>query len=118
MQKYNIKPLVILGSGNRLYGGGQPKTEESIAAYCNFAGWTARHFKGQGVIYEIWNEWSNRKDKGANDIDSAKAYVKLVKYASACIKRSDQSATIIAGSFNPLDYIDLDWGLRSLKKVF
>ncbi|UAA26080.1 hypothetical protein KZ663_08155 [Klebsiella pneumoniae] len=65
------------------------KTEESIAAYCNFAGWTARHFKGQGVIYEIWNEWSNRKDKGANDIDSAKAYVKLVKYASACIKRSD-----------------------------
>ncbi|HFI1340971.1 TPA: hypothetical protein ACGPI0_001038 [Klebsiella pneumoniae] len=115
-KKYNIKPLVILGYGNRLYGGGKPKTEESIAAYCNFAGWTARHFKGQGVIYEIWNEWSNRKDKGANDIDSAKAYVKLVKYASACIKRSDQSATIIAGSFNPLDYIDLDWGGEIVKE--
>ena len=49
--------MFILDYGNRLYDHGQaPRSDSARAAFARFAAAAARHFRGQGVIWEIWNE--------------------------------------------------------------
>lgn len=110
-----INPIVLLDYGNELYGKGKPITDEQVSAFSNYAAWTVKHFKGKASVFEIWNEWSNRVEPGANNDESAKNYVKLVEVVSKVIKKENPQATVIAGSFNPMDYIDLRWGKEIVK---
>lgn len=113
--KNGINPIVILDYGNEIYGKGKPITDEQISAFSNYAVWTVKHFEGKAKLFEIWNEWSNRVQPGANNDESAKNYVKLVAVVSKAIKNANPQAIIIAGSFNPMDYIDLRWGQQIVK---
>jgi polysaccharide biosynthesis protein PslG len=56
LQKYKIRPIYILDYGNRLYGPGSPRTPEAIAAFSKFAAASVSHFKGKGIVWEMWNE--------------------------------------------------------------
>ncbi|HEJ8283804.1 TPA: cellulase family glycosylhydrolase [Klebsiella oxytoca] len=111
----DVEPIVILDYGNKLYGIKKPTTDEDIDKFTRYAIWTVEHFKGKVKIFEIWNEWSNRKNKNANSDESALQYVKLVAKVSKAIKLVDPSIIVIAGSINPMDYIDLAWGRKLVK---
>ncbi|HCD8206404.1 TPA: cellulase family glycosylhydrolase, partial [Klebsiella michiganensis] len=114
-KQYDVEPIVILDYGNKLYGIKKPTTDEDIDKFTRYAIWTVEHFKGKVKIFEIWNEWSNRKNKNANSDESAVQYVKLVARVSKAIKQVDPSIIVIAGSINPMDYLDLAWGRKIVK---
>ncbi|HHQ4314589.1 TPA: cellulase family glycosylhydrolase, partial [Serratia fonticola] len=103
--KYGLDGVLILDYGNKLYdGGGYPISEEGIAAFANYAAWTAARFKGKVKYFEVWNEWTNATSMGKfkKSIPPAEAYFNLVKATSQAIKKVNPSAIILAGSLNPI----------------
>ncbi len=57
LSSVNIRPYWILDYGNPLYNGGNaPTTQESIDAFVNWTVASLTHFKGKGIIWELWNE--------------------------------------------------------------
>lgn len=102
---YNLNTLVILDYGNKNYNSNYyPNTTDSFSAYINYVQWTAKHLKGKVKYYEIWNEWNigtgvNHRGKVPPTVDD---YFRLVKQASAVIRKEDPQALILAGSINPL----------------
>ncbi len=53
----NIRIVFILDYGNDLYGGGNAHHfDAGRAAFARFAAAAARHYRGKGIIWEIWNE--------------------------------------------------------------
>ena len=88
-----IKVIYILDYGNPIYKGASPPfTDESRAAFAAYAKAGAAHFKGRGVIWEIFNEpngewfWKNPR---------AEDYVKLAKVTYTAIKEADPDCTVI-----------------------
>ena len=58
-----MNALLILDYGNVHYTGDQktaPTTPEARAAFARFAAATVAHFKGRGVLWEIYNEPNNK----------------------------------------------------------
>jgi hypothetical protein len=57
LQAHGIKALLILDGGNPLYEQGRfPRTDEGRRAFARWAAAGARHFRGRGVLWEMWNE--------------------------------------------------------------
>jgi hypothetical protein len=56
LKKHQIRPLFILDYGNDLYEKGAPKTDTAQAAFVKFARQAVERYKGQGVLWEMWNE--------------------------------------------------------------
>ncbi|HBS2506008.1 glycosyl hydrolase [Klebsiella variicola] len=114
--KKNIRPLIILDYGNKLYGDGKPVTPDQVKAFSLYARWTANHFKSTHPIYEIWNEWSLQKPRYVSHGEkSASEYVTLVKETSKEIKSQDSQSSIIAGGFTPSIPGEIEWGEMIVK---
>lgn len=76
----------------------QPYSEEGIAAYCDYARATVRHFKGRIRHWEIYNEpniffWNGPKE----------LYPELVRRAGSVIKEEDPDACVLAISTAGID---------------
>lgn len=57
LQPYNIHALFILDYGNNLYdGGAAPRNPETRKAFTDWAVSAVTHFRGRGIIWEMWNE--------------------------------------------------------------
>ena len=56
LEARKIRPIFILGYGNKLYSPVSPATPESRAAYARWAAAAVSHFRGRGILWEIWNE--------------------------------------------------------------
>lgn len=57
MQRYHLRGLWILDYGNPLYQHGQsPSTPAARQAFCRWVAAAMRHFKGHGIMWEMWNE--------------------------------------------------------------
>jgi polysaccharide biosynthesis protein PslG len=75
LQKYKIRPILILVYTNPLYDNNlSPHTEEGRKAFSKWAVAAAKHFKNRGILWEVYNEpdaggWSPK----ANHVD----YIKL-----------------------------------------
>lgn len=111
-KNYGMNPIAVLAYGNDLYDkSGYASNDESIAAYANYAYWTAKRFKGKVKYYEIWNEWSvgTGTHNKSPAPPPAQVYYKLIKQASIAIKRADPEAIVLAGSFDPLGNDGLKW---------
>ena len=97
-----IRPLFILDYGNELYDGGlAPHTDEGRRAFAAFAGAAAAHFRGKGILWELWNEpniffW--RPQPNAED------YVKLLKATSEALKKADPKCTLLAPALAGWDF--------------
>ena len=91
-----IRPLLIIGYGNDLYGAPNGLASgRFVRAFAAYAGRVAARYKRFKPILEIWNEWT---------IDSpgaARQYSELIRAAAAEIRNEDRSAVIIAGGFGP-----------------
>ncbi len=86
LDKFHLRALLIFDYTNSLYDENKPThTDEGRAAFSRWAAAAVRHFKGRGVIWEIWNEpngaWFWRPKANAND------YAKLALSVSKAIHR-------------------------------
>jgi hypothetical protein len=72
LDEFHIRALLILDYENQLYDNGLPShTPAGRAAFARWAGAAAAHFKGRGVVWEIWNEpngaWFWKPQPSADD---------------------------------------------------
>ncbi len=115
--KKGLKPLVILGYGNKYYDNGtQPFTDAGRAAYANYVSWTVSQLKGYVPYYEVWNEWnigSGTKPKSRSG-DPAD-YVLLAQTAYKAIKQTDKNAQVIVGALGD-DLNGFPWFKQALKQ--
>jgi len=79
-----IRPMFILDYGNDLYQQGSPRTNESRAAFARFVAAAVRRYKGQGVIWEMWNEPNIHFWKPRPNVDQ---YIALAKEVGRTIRR-------------------------------
>jgi hypothetical protein len=82
LEPHGIRALFILDYGNRHYDEGKPPhTDEGRRAMAKWAAAAVNHFKGKGVIWEMWNEpniaqfWKPRPSAG----DYAKLAIEVGK---------------------------------------
>lgn len=95
LDSVHCRPLYILDYANPLYDEGlAPHTDAGRAAFAKFAAAAAEHFKGRGVIWEIWNE-----PNGAGfwrPSPSPEDYAQLAIVTAKAIRTADPKSTIIA----------------------
>lgn len=90
-----IRPIFILDYGNPLYDEGlSPHTDEGRAAFARFAAAGVAHFKGRGVVWELWNEPNG--GMFWKPTPNAEDYVKLAKVVYPAVKKADPDAVLIA----------------------
>ncbi len=93
-----LRALYILDYNNRLYSGPRknwgPVSQSNITAYSKWAAAAVKHFEGQHIVWEIWNEPNNRAFwKPHPDVNH---YIALALSACKAIRIADPGATIIA----------------------
>ncbi|MDX1933074.1 MAG: cellulase family glycosylhydrolase [Capsulimonadales bacterium] len=93
LRKVGARPLFILDYGNDLYEKGSPRSPESRAAFARFAGAAAAHFRGKGVIFEIWNEPNIHFWQPSPDVAQ---YSALALETAKAVKAADPRSTLIA----------------------
>jgi len=91
-----IELLALLNGGNAKCYPDDPYNPE---AFARFAGFFARHFKGQVPVYEILNEPLGQMAK----YGYWHRYAKLVNLAAKAIKAADPSALVVANTAYPHD---------------
>lgn len=94
LDRVGARAYFILDYGHPRYDGGlSPHTPEGRAAFAAYARAAAAHFKGRGVIWEIWNEpniafWKPRPN--ADD------YTKLANETVKALREGDPDAFVMA----------------------
>ena len=103
MAQRGIRIIFILDYGNPHYDHGfAPHSPEARAAFTRFAAAAARRYRGQGIIWEIWNEpnldhfWAPQAD--------VQRYGTLLLQTAAAIRRADPTAFIIAPGTSGFDW--------------
>ncbi|MGQ9454316.1 MAG: cellulase family glycosylhydrolase [Armatimonadota bacterium] len=98
-----IRPLFILDYGNPLYDRGlAPRTEKGRQAFARFAAQAVRHFRGKGVLWEIWNEPNLAQFWRPSP--NPEHYVRLVEAVSRAMKKEDPECTILAPALSGWDF--------------
>jgi len=97
-----IRAYFILDYGNPLYDNDMaPHTDEGRAAFVKFAAAGAAHFKGKGVLWELWNEPNGGFWRPSSNIED---YVKLAKVVYPALKKADPDCTVLAPALAGWDY--------------
>jgi len=95
MERQGARILFILDYKNRLYGKEKSiSTDMQRKAFANYAAEAAKHYKGRGVIWEIWNEPNIAKFWG--DEPDPNDYMKLLSVTCKAIRKTDPSSIIVA----------------------
>ncbi|WP_226654779.1 cellulase family glycosylhydrolase [Guptibacillus hwajinpoensis] len=113
LTKYDIRPYYILAYENPLYERQRSiVTDEGRTGFINFVAATVDRYKGQNIIWEIWNEpnletfW-----KPQPSIDE---YSTLVKEVSPIIQQKDPTGVIVAPALAGIHEKSMEW----LKQLF
>jgi len=97
-----IRPLFILDYANPLYDNDMaPHTDEGRAAFVAFAKAGVIHFKGRGVLWELWNEPNGGFWRPQANVED---YVKLAKLVYPAIKQADPDCLLLAPALAGWDY--------------
>lgn len=98
-----IRSLFILDYGNPLYDRGlAPRTEECRNAFAKFAAQAARHFRGRGILWEIWNEPNLAQFWRPSP--NPEHYIRLVEAVSRAMRQEDPECTILAPALSGWDF--------------
>lgn len=98
LKSRGLRAVAVLGYGNSLYTGDEwnaPKSPSQTTAYANFARAAAKHFAGNGMTYELYNE-PNGNQNWSTTIP-AESFAQLTNKAAAAIHGVDPSAKVTAG---------------------
>lgn len=94
MSQRGIRIVFILDYGNPLYDHGFPPTSPGGQnAYARFAAAAARHYRGDGIVWELWNE--PNLDHFWTPEANATAYGQLALKAVTAIRRADPTALVV-----------------------
>ena len=114
LREHGLRVVGCLVFGNKLY----PKVIEAEGreAYTRYAAALAARYKGDKVIWEVWNEPNTRTfwgsqggGKSGNNEAYAEQYVQLVKASVAAMRAADPDCTIVAGSVSCLWSASYKW---------
>jgi len=101
-----IRALFILDYGNPLYDDNlAPHTDEGRAAFARFAAAGAAHFKGKGVLWELWNEPNGGFWRPQANVED---YVKWAAAVYRALKKADPECTVLAPALAGWDMAFLD----------
>ena len=101
LDQFKIRPIFILDYGNALYEKGSPKSPEARAGFAKFAAAAVTHFKGRGVLWEMWNEpnggfWTPRAN-----VDE---YIALALDTGKAIKAAQPDEIYIGPATSGMDF--------------
>lgn len=102
-----IRPLFILDYGNPLYDDGlAPHTDEGREAFARFVEAGVSHFKGKGVVWELWNEPNGPQFWWPEP--NPENYVKLARVVYKTAKKADPKSPLIAPALACWDFAFLE----------
>jgi len=101
LKAHQIRPIFILDYGNDLYQQGSPRSEESRAAFARFAAASVTHFKGQGVLWEMWNEPNGDFWKPKSNVDE---YIALALATGKAIRAAAPDEWYIGPGVSGMDF--------------
>lgn len=102
LNKRGIRALYILDYNNALYEPAQSvRSAEGRKAFAVFAAAAVKHFQGQGILWELWNEpnigfWAPRPN--------VLEYMELAKAVFPAIRAADPQAICVAPATAGIDY--------------
>lgn len=114
--KRGLRPLYILDYSNRLYEEesvdkrgrkriNAPTKDETFEAFAAWAKASAEHFKGKGILWEIWNEPNISFWHPEPNVDN---YIRLAQVTCKAIRKADPEALIVAPGTSriPMDFLE------------
>jgi polysaccharide biosynthesis protein PslG len=101
LDRFKIRAMVVLAYSNPLYDNDlSPHSDEGVAAFAKFAAEAARHFKGRGVMWEIYNEPNNTFWRPEAD---PAAYIKLALATVKAIKSAEPNELVVGPALSGTD---------------
>jgi hypothetical protein len=101
LDKFKIRPILILDYGNDIYQKGSPKSPEARAAFARFAAAAVTHFKGRGVLWEMWNEPNGGFWTPQANVDE---YIALALETGKAIKAAQPNEPYIGPATSGMDF--------------
>jgi hypothetical protein len=102
LEKHNMSAILILDYGNALYGGKSVTTEVGRKAYAQWAATAVEHFKGRGILWEIWNEPNG--DGFWFSHHNVQEYAAMALEAVKAIRAKTQNELIIGPATSGVDF--------------
>jgi hypothetical protein len=102
LDKHNMSAILILDYGNALYGEKSVTTDVGRKAYAQWAATAVDHFKGRGILWEIWNEPNG--DGFWFGHHNASEYAAMALEAVKAIRAKTPNEIIIGPAVSGLDF--------------
>jgi hypothetical protein len=100
LQSHGIRALLILDYGNKLYDrGAPPRTPETRQAFTNWAVAAVTHFRGRGIIWEMWNEPNGAFWRPPN----AQEYSALALQVGEALRKAAPDETFVGPALGNID---------------
>lgn len=101
LEKHGIRALFILDYGNPLYDDGlAPHTDEGRQAFARWAAAGAKHFRGKGILWEMYNEPNIGFWKPKPNVDD---YIKLAIEVGKAIRQEAPGELYIGPATSQID---------------
>ena len=102
LEPHHIRALFILDYSNKLYDNGlSPQSEEGRQAFARWAAAAVRHFRGQGILWEMYNEPNISFWKPHPDVSQ---YTPLALAVGKAIRQAEPSEVYIGPAVSTFDF--------------
>jgi hypothetical protein len=102
LDRHHVRAVLILDYSNRLYDDGlSPHTDEGRSAFAKWAAAAAVHFKGRGVVWEVWNEPNIKQFWKPQP--NAEDYAKLAAAAAEAIHAAAPGEPVVGPATSRVD---------------
>jgi hypothetical protein len=111
LDKHHLRAMLILDYSNRHYDQGlSPASDEGRAAFARWAAAAARHFRGRGILWEMYNEpniffWRPKPD--------VKQYAKLALAVGKALREAEPGEPYVGPATSLIDFPFLEECFRS-----
>jgi hypothetical protein len=97
----HLRPLLILDYDNPLYDGGlSPHTDAGRDAFCRWVKAALEHFRGRGIVWEMWNEPNGGFWKPVAKVED---YVALARAVGATVRATAPAEVFIGPATSEID---------------
>ena len=102
LDKFHIRAIYILDYANPLYDNNlSPHTDAGRQAFARWAAASAQHFKGHGILWEMYNEPNGGFWRPHRDVD---AYIKLALAVGKALREKAPHETYIGPATSTIDF--------------
>lgn len=106
LEAVHITPIFILDYSNRFYDNGQsPQSDEGRQAFAKWAAASVTHFKGKGIVWEMYNEPNIGFWKPKPDVQQ---YAKLALAVGKAIREAQPDEIYIGPGSSTIDMVFLE----------